>query len=729
MTFRLRLITTYLILFVAIIFALSVYLFRSQTSRDEQRVILALSDNASHYLDSIDDLYDRLLAAMVSLDKVRAWTDGSPVDYVNDRLRQYCAAFGGFDRMTLYDEAGVIVADSGGGDIGMQDPIPAWKEGIAGRFGYLMGQDRTGSAAMFIYRRVASRDGRQFRVIIGRVPFGVFSGMAHGFKSYESQDNSDFAVKLVARDGMLLHASERVKWGGAAEWNGLKKIADNLWSKGRLFGVISDRSQVSIIALPDRKPGRHSYPWVLIVDAPKSALFAASKAALQEMALFALLLGCCSSLVIWLLAKRLSRPVEELARHAVILGKGDFSALRELDRRTDEFGLLVDSFKQMGERLQTTLSELTASQEMYRSVIETTPDAITVATIEGAILMANQHSLEIFGNNSIDEVVGRNIFEWVSPEDREMAYALMARVVAGEMVTGVEIDLLRRDETFIGEVSAIRVTLEGDYEDRLIIVTADITDRKRSEHQILKLNEELEQLVARRTEELNRTNKELAGFCYAISHELRAPVARLQGFSRVLREDCSEEADRHFCSERIEVASRQLQTVIDAILMLSRLSRLEMNITTIDLTAMARDIVAGLQLEDNWRSHRISIQDGMFCQGDPDLMSVCLQNLLGNAVKYSSKVVDPQVTFGMEPSEGEKLFHVRDNGAGFDMAFSDKLFVPFQRLHLQDEFPGTGIGLATVHRIVERHGGKIWAEGKEGEGATFFFTIGTGSKD
>lgn len=238
------------------------------------------------------------------------------------------------------------------------------------------------------------------------------------------------------------------------------------------------------------------------------------------------------------------------------------------------------------------------------------------------------------------------------------------------------------------------------------------------------LNRELENIVAERSRELERSNSDLAGFCYAISHELRAPVARLQGFSEALRDKSESEENRSFCIERVEVASRQLQTVIDAILLLSRLSQMEMKIDEIDISLLAEEVVKDLRSQGEGIRASVTIQKGIFCQGDRNLLRVCLVNLIGNAFKYSSREESPRVEIGMSGDGHKQCYHVRDNGAGFDMQYIDKLFVPFQRLHQQEEFPGTGIGLATVQRIVERHNGRVWAEGNEGVGATFFFTLG-----
>lgn len=253
-----------------------------------------------------------------------------------------------------------------------------------------------------------------------------------------------------------------------------------------------------------------------------------------------------------------------------------------------------------------------------------------------------------------------------------------------------------------------------------------ILERKVEERtrELAKLNRELEHMVAERTRELAMSNSDLAGFCYAISHELRAPVARLQGFSEALKDTDQSEESRRFCIERLQVASRQLQTVIDAILLLSRLSQMEMKVCEVDISTLAEEVVRDLRANGVGMGATVTIQQDISCRGDRSLLRVCLMNLIGNAFKYSSREDAPHVEVGISNDDTGSCYYVRDNGAGFDMQYIDKLFVPFQRLHQQEEFPGTGIGLATVQRIIERHNGRVWAEGNEGVGATFFFTLG-----
>ncbi len=260
----------------------------------------------------------------------------------------------------------------------------------------------------------------------------------------------------------------------------------------------------------------------------------------------------------------------------------------------------------------------------------------------------------------------------------------------------------------------------------------DVTEVKRleqerllAEGEVRRLNERLEHLVAERTAELQQANRDLTSFCYAISHELRGPIARLQGFSEMLGESLPGDVEQAlFFARRIAAASDQLQQVTDAVLHLSRVSRSELSLRTVDLSVLAGAVVGMLRGSIAERRVEVVIEPGLSVTGDPDLLKLCLENLLGNAIKYSSRRSVARIEFGRDPATG--AFFVRDNGAGFDMTYAGKLFMPFQRLHCQDEFPGTGIGLATVQRIVERHGGRVWATGVVDGGATFYFSLGTG---
>jgi signal transduction histidine kinase len=235
---------------------------------------------------------------------------------------------------------------------------------------------------------------------------------------------------------------------------------------------------------------------------------------------------------------------------------------------------------------------------------------------------------------------------------------------------------------------------------------------------------ELEQRVRERTAQLEAANRELEAFSYSVSHDLRAPLRHIDGFSELLVEESADRLDEagrgHL--QRIRRAAGRMNELIEDLLSLSRITRTEVQKETIDLTRLAREIAADLQ--GSGRPVEFAAEEGVSAEGDPGLLRVVLENLLSNAWKYTAVTAQPRVAFGCRhESGGQRIYYVRDNGAGFDMAFAGRLFGVFQRLHSDSEFPGTGVGLATVERIVRKHGGRIWAEAAVGEGATFSFTL------
>jgi len=332
----------------------------------------------------------------------------------------------------------------------------------------------------------------------------------------------------------------------------------------------------------------------------------------------------------------------------------------------------------------------------------------------------------IFG---IDAAYDRSFNGWstlIHPADRQMMTDYFSSEVIGRRGRfNREYRIIRPDS---GEERWVHGLGELKFDARsnpvlMIGTIMDITERKLAQEEIHRLNTRLEALVAERTTELERSNRDLASFCYAIAHELRAPVARLKGLSQAFQEELAENpAAALHCAKRITVASDQLQHVIDSVLQLSRLSQLSFVVQPLDLSAMVRETAAALVSDTPGRQIELVIADNIAASGDPCLVQLCLENLLGNAVKYSVRQPVARIEFGRDAANGA-LF-VRDNGIGFDLANAEKLFEPFIRLHREEDFAGTGIGLATVQRIIERHGGRIWAESAPGLGAAFFFTLG-----
>ena len=243
--------------------------------------------------------------------------------------------------------------------------------------------------------------------------------------------------------------------------------------------------------------------------------------------------------------------------------------------------------------------------------------------------------------------------------------------------------------------------------------------------EIMAVNENLEKTVDIRTSELQAANKELEAFSYSVSHDLRQPLRAIDGFSEAILEDCSSSLDDLGISylKRVRSASQRMAKLIDSMLILSRVSRHVLNVSAVDLSNIATKILEDLnetypESHTNWL-----VMPGLVVQGDEDLLSIALNNLLGNAWKYSSKEGAPLIEFGVEIADAKQVFYVRDNGVGFDMKYANKLFVAFNRLHAADDFEGSGIGLATVYRVISRHHGSIWAESEPGKGSQFYFTL------
>lgn len=255
-------------------------------------------------------------------------------------------------------------------------------------------------------------------------------------------------------------------------------------------------------------------------------------------------------------------------------------------------------------------------------------------------------------------------------------------------------------------------------------VTRDLTERQRAEAEIRKLHEDLK----RRAVELEFANKELEAFNYSVSHDLRNPLSVINGFSALLLKNYSQklgEKGQNYL-QRIHNACKRMEQLIEDLLLLSRISRTQVHIETVQLSSLVQKIALALQQTQPQRQVEFRIAAGVMAKGDGRLLEIVLENLLGNAWKYTGKKAHTCIEFGTIQQEGQTVYFVRDNGAGFSMADADKLFYAFQRLHQQSEFEGTGIGLATVQRIIHRHGGKIWAEAVVDAGATFYFTLAQG---
>jgi len=455
-------------------------------------------------------------------------------------------------------------------------------------------------------------------------------------------------------------------------------------------------------------------------------------------ALAAILIG---ALLAGVMGKRLTRRLHAIQAVADAVGEGD-TQLRapvtgrdEAARLAHRFNQMLDTLVERERELRASHAALAESEAKYRTLFETMAQGAVVQDRSGRIISANPAAARILGL-TLEQLLGRGSLDprWRTVHEDGSpfpgaSHPAMIALRDNRPVHDVTMGVFHPGENALRWilVSAIPRCHAGAAEPYEVFVTfTDITERKQAEAQTEDLNAMLEQKVRERTTQLEATIAELEAFAYSISHDLRAPLRGIDGFSQAMLEDYGDRLDasaRDYLT-RIRHGTQRMGQLIDDLLNLSRVTRAPLAPRRLDLSTMAQEILLRLQAEAPERKLHLKIQAGLKAMGDPGLLQLALENLLGNAWKYSSKTPQPRIEFGRTEQDGQPVFFVRDNGAGFDMAYADKLFGAFQRLHHPSEFEGTGIGLATVRRIIHRHGGRIWAEAAPGQGATFYFTLG-----
>jgi PAS domain S-box-containing protein len=477
------------------------------------------------------------------------------------------------------------------------------------------------------------------------------------------------------------------------------------------------RSQVARLA---------SRPLALVI--PRRAGISRLETATEVLDVAALVLGLLGGLVgVALFTSGISRRVTAAAANADRLGEG--LPLEPVSPSADDIGRLADAIVHAGGLIAGRAAERDRPQlALLGALVDSSDDAIVSSSVDGLIMSWNPSAERIYGYPAA-EAVGQPAALVVEAgrggEETEFAAAFIASQgsngqdghdASGGSLHHETVQQRRDGTTFPASVmlSAIR-----DDDGALIgtsSIARDITEQ-------LRAGAELHS----RMDELERSNQNLETFTFSVSHDLRAPLRSLAGFSAALLEDCGDDLgeDGRDYAKRIQGASERMAALIEDLLHLSRLWRTEIqDVQPVDLSAEATRIVDELKRGAPDRHVRFTIQDGVCAPADRTLIRTVLENLIGNAWKFTSRQDDAAIEFGTTPvADAPVCCYVRDNGAGFDPAYADKLFAPFERLHTAGEFPGTGVGLASVRQIVERHGGHVWAQGAVGQGATFYFTL------
>jgi PAS domain S-box-containing protein len=361
--------------------------------------------------------------------------------------------------------------------------------------------------------------------------------------------------------------------------------------------------------------------------------------------------------------------------------------------------------------------QLQESEQRFRIMADFAPVLLWMSGTDGLCYFFNKVWLEFTGR-TMEEERGNGWAEGVYAEDFQRCMTTYLDAFVAREPFRMEYRLRRADGAYrwVLDTGTPRITPDGAFAG-YIGSCIDITEIKA-------LHAELDARVQSRTAELTAAVAELEAFCYSVSHDLRAPLRGIDGFSQAVLEDNTDKLDArsHDHLQRVRAAAQRMGRLIDDLLKLSRFSRGELRVQQVDLTALARAIVNELADLEPERRVRVAIEDGLTVDGDPTLLRAVLENLLGNAWKFTRKTPEPAIALGIEAGPG-RVFFVRDNGVGFSMDHAGALFAPFQRLHAERDFPGTGIGLASAQRIIQRHGGRIWVDAAEGAGACFRWTL------
>ncbi|NET05848.1 MAG: PAS domain S-box protein [Symploca sp. SIO2B6] len=373
-------------------------------------------------------------------------------------------------------------------------------------------------------------------------------------------------------------------------------------------------------------------------------------------------------------------------------------------------------------------SALRQSESKFRAIFDQTFQFIGLLQPDGIVLEVNKTALD-FAAIQLADIVGRPFWQapwWqLSPQTQQQLQAAIAQAASGEFVR-YPVNLWGAgDRTITIDFSLKPVKDETEQVVLLIPEGRDISEIKQAQAKIQQLNETLEQRITERTAQLEAANKELEAFSYSVSHDLRVPLRAMHGFSNILNRRYSSQLSpraKHYL-ERIEVNTKKMSHLIDDLLTFSRLSRQPLHKQWVDMMAIVREVFQELDEQQARREIEIEMTNLPPCQADPALLHQVWINLISNALKYSSQRKIAQITLGCKSNKNRLVYYIKDNGVGFDMRYSHKLFGVFQRLHTEEEFEGTGVGLANAQRIIHRHGGCIWAEAKINQGATFYFTL------